>query len=233
MKKSPVQKRGAIAMKSIAIFVMFAVLAAACAPATPSPTPTSPPPTDTPLPTATNTPEPTATPANTPKPTKTPRPTKTPTPEATDTPAPTNTPVNTATPRFTSTPRATNTPTQPPAPPLLAQVLETRGHVDNIGGALDRLYQGSRAEACGPLLSDYYAVVDSPVYDVAGQPGNVQSAYGLYREAIAIIADKISKIRDICESGGGSMGPLDFDISRIAINDASGRLGTAIGMLQP
>ena len=60
----------------------------------------------------------------------------------------------------------------------------------------------------------------------------MQGAYGLYREGVAIIVDKISKIRDVCESGGGTMSPLDFDVSRIAVNDASGRLGTAIGMLQ-
>ena len=204
---------------------LLALVMSGCAVATPPPTPTA-----TPAPT--DTPAPTRTPTKTSTPTKTATSTKTATPKPTNTPTDTPTPTFTATPRVTNTPRATSTPTKPPVPPLLDLVTKTRVSVDNIGGALDRLYHGSGAESCGPLLADYYAVVGAPVLDVSGQPGNVQNAYGLYRAAIAIIVDKISKIRDVCEGGGGSMSPLDFDVSRMAINDASGMLGTAIGLLQ-
>ena len=202
---------------------LLAALAAGCAVSTPEPTPTSPPPTDTPEPTATHTPEPTSTPTNTP--TKT----KTPTPEPTDTPAPTDTPTLTPSPRLTNTPRATATSTKPP---LLDTVTQIRVHIDNIGGAIDRLYHGSGVESCTSLLADYYAVVAAPQFDVSGQPGNVQGAYGMYRQGVSLVVDQISKIRDICESGGGTMSELDFAISRTTIADASNLLGTAIGLLQ-
>lgn len=140
-------------------------------------------------------------------------------------------PTSTPTPQVTLAPRATRTPTQPPTPPLLDTITSIRTHIDNIGGALDRLYHGSGVEACAPLLADYYAVVNAPVYDVSSQPGKVQGAYDMYRQGVALIVDKISKIRDVCERGGGTLSPLDFDLSRIAIGDASNLLGTAIGLL--
>jgi hypothetical protein len=210
---------------SLRLLIVCAALATACTTTTPTPTAT-PPPTDTPLPTATFTPTPTDTPSRTP--TKT----KTPTPLPTDTPTDTPTPSRTPTLRFTNTPRNTATPTKPPTPPLLTTITDIRVHVDNIGGAIDRLYHGSGVEACAPLLTDYYAVVNAPVYDVSGQPGNVQGAYGMYRQGVAIVAEKIAKIRDICEAGGGTMSELDFAISRTSIADASNLMGTAIGLLQ-
>ena len=218
-------KPGTRLLPTAAVVLTALLVAVGCTTPTPVPTAT-PAPTDTPPPTATFTPEPTDTPTHTP--TKT----KTPTPEATDTPTHTPTPSNTPTPRFTNTPRATRTPTQPPVPPLLTTITQIRVRVDNIGGAIDRLYHGSGVEACEPLLADYYAVVNAPVYDVSGQPGNVQGAYGMYRQAVAIVTDKIAKIRDICEAGGGSMSELDFAISRTSIADASNLMGTAIGLLQ-
>ena len=139
-----------------------------------------------------------------------------------------------STPTLPAGPRPATVPAATPAPrtpALLATVQETLNHVHLIGGSMDRIYDRGEPEACAPLLTDYFAVVNAPTFDVSGQPSNVQGAYGLYREAIAIIADKISKIRDICESGGGVIGDLDFSVARMAINDAGDRLGTALGML--
>lgn len=221
MMTSSVFCRRAIRIGSL---ILIAALTVGCAVSTPEPTPTPLPPTATQEPTATFTPEPTDTP------TRTATASKTATPKPTNTPSATPEPSFTPTPRFTNTPRATSTPTKPPTPPLLDTIKEIRVHVDNIGGALDRLYHGSGVEACAPLLTDYYAVVNAPVYDVSGQAGTIQGAYGLYREGVAIVTDQISKIRDVCERGGGTMSALDFDVSRMAINEASGRMGTAIGM---
>jgi hypothetical protein len=131
----------------------------------------------------------------------------------------------------TSTPRHTSTPSKPPTPPLLDTITRIRAHIDNIGGAIDRLYHGGGAESCDPLLADYYAVAAAPEFNVSGQSGNVQGAYGAYRQGVAIVIDKISKIRDICEQGGGTMSDLEFGISRTAIADASNLLGSAIGLL--
>jgi len=132
-------------------------------------------------------------------------------------------------PRATAVPAPTST---PEAPPLVTLLEETRNHAFAIGGAMDRIYHEGRPEACAPLLSDYYAIVNAPAFDVSSQPSNVQTAYALYRDAIGIIADKIGKIRDICESGGGTIGGLDFDVCRMAVNDAIDRLSAALSYLQ-
>jgi len=102
----------------------------------------------------------------------------------------------------------------------------------NLGGAMDRLYQGAGSEACAPFLADFYAVTNAPTFDVSAQPSNVQTAYALYRDGIAIIADRVNSIRLVCEAGGGYVNPLDFDIARTAVNDAGGRLGEALNLLQ-
>lgn len=78
-------------MSKFLIFVLLAVILAACAPATPTPTATATPtlePTATAVPTATSTPEPTATATPTVTATLTPEPTATPTATATQAPSP-------------------------------------------------------------------------------------------------------------------------------------------------
>src|SRR3972149_5195171 len=205
--------------------IILIILLAGCVATTPQPTPTSPPPTDTPVPTATDTPEPTSTP------TYTPTRTKTPTLKPTNTPSATSPPTLPPSPRVTNAPRPTPTPTQPPAPPLLTAVQGTQNHVYAMGGAMDRIYNEGNPEACAPFLDDFFSVIDAPEYDVSGQPSNVQGAYGLYRQAIAIVDDQLGKIATICLTGGGVIGPLDFDLARIAVNDAGSLLGQAIGLL--
>ena len=97
---------------------------------------------------------------------------------------------------------------------------------------MDRIYNEGNPEACVPFLEDFFSVTGAPEYDVSGQPANVQGAYGLYREAVALVDEQLSKIAIICLTGGGVVGQLDFDVSRTVVNDASGRLGTAIGLLE-
>ena len=129
-----------------------------------------------------------------------------------------------STPRATTAPAATATPKQPP---LADTIVRTRQHVESLGGALDRLYHGGGAEACGPLLSDYFSVVGAPTYDVSAQPANVQNAYGLYQQAINLISAKLQSIAQVCLSGGGTVGRLDFDLARQSINDAGSLLTQA------
>ncbi len=97
---------------------------------------------------------------------------------------------------------------------------------------MDRIYNEGNPEACAPFLEDFFSVIGASEYDVSGQPANVQGAYGLYREAVALVDEQLSKIAIICLSGGGVIDQLEFDVSRTVINDASSRLGAAIELLQ-
>lgn len=91
------------------ILLAVTITSVACAPTSPTATPTP-----TPEPTATATPEPTATPQPTATPTKEPTPTSTPEPTATSTPEPTATP--------TQEPTATPTPEEPTATPTPPEI---------------------------------------------------------------------------------------------------------------
>jgi hypothetical protein len=113
----------------------------------------------------------------------------------------------------------------------VASVKKVRDRVEDIGGAMDRLYHGGGGEACGPLLTDYFSIVGAPTYDVSGQSGAVQSAYDKYRAAINIITDKIAPIAKVCLSGGGGISALDFNLARTKINEAGDLLGQALQLL--
>ncbi len=96
---------------------------------------------------------------------------------------------------------------------------------------MDRLYHGSGAEGCAPLMADYLQVSTSPEHDVSAQPGNVQAAYGPYRQAVQIITQKIAPIYNVCKNGGGTIGRLDFDVARQVINEAGSLLTQALNSL--
>ncbi len=96
---------------------------------------------------------------------------------------------------------------------------------------MDRLYHGSGAEACSPLLVDYNGTVNAPAYDMTGQPPATQSAYDKYRAAITIIAGKVQPIANVCNGGGGSIGNQDFNNARTSINDAGDLIGQALQLM--
>lgn len=216
-------------LKPLAVCVLvFVVLFACNAPsAIPTIEPLSSPSATPPPPASTSTPPPPP-PTATSTPTQTPRPTSTPT--ATRRPA-TATPIPTATRTATRTPVRPSATPVPSTPPLANTVQTTLNRVNSLGGALDRLYWDGGAEACKPILSDYYGIANAPTYDVSAQPANVQNAYASYREAVSIITQKFSVIRSVCESGGGTISRLDFDVARMAINDAADRLNAALRAL--
>lgn len=210
-----------LAICLLAFVVLFACNAPSALPTVePQTTPSANPPLSTSTPTPTL-PPPTATstPTQTPRPTSTPQPTR-----------PPDTPTLTATRSVTKTPvRPSATPV--PSPPLANTVQTTLNRVNSLGGALDRLYWGGGAEACKPILADYYGIANAPTYNVSAQPANVQNAYASYREAVSIITQKFGVIRSVCEGGGGTISKLDFDIARMAINDAADRLNAALRAL--
>jgi hypothetical protein len=111
-------------------------------------------------------------------------------------------------------------------------IIKARLGAEDIGGAMDRLYGGSGAEACSPLLRDYATFANAPTFDVSGQPGNVQQAYGLYRQAVELLTVKIRPIANVCSGGGGGIGKLDFDVARTSINEGAGLLTQAQNALQ-
>ena len=96
---------------------------------------------------------------------------------------------------------------------------------------MDRIYHGSGGEACAPFLADYGGVVNAPEYDISAQPANVQGAYALYRQAVALITDKVRFISDVCTKGGGNVGKLAFDVGRTDIGTAASMLTNALSQL--
>lgn len=202
------------------------------------PTATVIPPTATALPpTATVTVEPTVTS------TSTPEPTATATVTLTRTPAPTSTKVATV----SATKAPTKTPTAPPsaaggsAPvagavpagaPLNVAVQRTFDNVQRLLGELNNVLRGVGG-SCDVAMSKYTAIAAAPVYDVAAQSSEVQTAYSLYRQAIDTINATAQKVRRVCEAGGGQIGKLDLQEAQRSVGVASGLLGRAIDLLPP
>jgi len=97
---------------------------------------------------------------------------------------------------------------------------------------MDAMY-GGRAGSCAELQANYRAIVNGPTYDVSAQPANVQGAYNLYRQAIAVIVERISPYDKMCAGEGGTVGKLAFDVARGKINEASTMLSDAFNMIVP
>jgi hypothetical protein len=97
---------------------------------------------------------------------------------------------------------------------------------------MDGMYHG-RSGSCDALRANYRTVANAPSYDVSAQPSNVQGAYGLYRQAIAIIVEHITQYDQMCAGGGGTVGKLAFDVARGKINEAGGMLTDAFNMVVP
>jgi hypothetical protein len=97
---------------------------------------------------------------------------------------------------------------------------------------MDGIY-GGRSGSCTELRANYSTVVSAPTYDVSVQPSNVQGAYSLYRQAIAIIVERISPYDKMCAEGGGTVGQLAFDVARGKINEAGSMLTKAYNMIVP
>ncbi len=139
--------------------------------------------------------------------------------------------VATAVPQAAVTPKAAATKAVA-VPPLKTALIAARNAVEAIGGAMDRIYHGGGAEACGPFMSSYMTVLKSPTYDVSAQPANVQGAYARYRQGVEYLAgSKVSQIAKICLQGGGTIGNLDFNEARQAVNTAGGMLTEALATL--
>ncbi len=83
------------------------------------------------------------------------------------------------------------------------------------------------------MQANYRTVVNGPTYDVSAQPANVQGAYNLYRQAIAIIIERISPYDKMCAGGGGTVGKLAFDVARGKINEVASMLTEAFNMIAP
>ncbi len=97
---------------------------------------------------------------------------------------------------------------------------------------MDGMY-GGRSGSCTELRANYSTIVNAPTYDVSAQPSNVQGAYGLYRQAIAIIVERISPYDQMCAGGGGTVGKLAFDVARGKINETASMLTEAFNMIAP
>nr|MBP7687037.1 hypothetical protein [Thermoflexales bacterium] len=129
-------------------------------------------------------------------------------------------------PAATPKPAATKAPA---AAPLADTIKRTRNAVEAIGGTMDRLYHGGGTESCVAFMESYVAIVNAPTYDV---PANQQGAYAQYRQAVDFIAaSKVTQIANICLSGGGNIGALDFNEARQAVNTAGSWLTQALAAL--
>jgi hypothetical protein len=134
-----------------------------------------------------------------------------------------STPIAPAAPKGTPIPKATAVPS---APPLLTVVRHTIELVNGFKGAL---FGGG--ESCADFFRQFNGIVNGPTFDVSGQPSNVQSAYGLYRQALAVAGSKATVFNDICSSGGGVVGKLDVLVEIKLLDQALDLLGQAERLL--
>lgn len=121
---------------------------------------------------------------------------------------------------------------QLPAGTLLEAVERTRQAVASLGAALDRATGSGNPETCDPVLADFGALEQAPVFEVGAQPSNVQTAYAVYRQAVSDVLSKADSMASLCRHGGGSLSANDYARTRLALKTAEGMLINALSMLQ-
>ena len=130
----------------------------------------------------------------------------------------------------TATPAPPGPPARPAAVPFDAVSLhdsmtDVRWKLEQMGGLLDRLVDGSR-ETCEEYNGYYRDVVESAVYHSV--PEDWQGVYNEYIFAVENSFGGNVGIFDICNGGGGSVaGPL-YGEARSNINESLERLNPAI-----
>lgn len=227
------------------IVLIVLILLTACNTPTPIALLPSPEPTAMPVPpTATSTVAPTATPQP-PTSTSTSTPTAMSSPTLTATPVPTQAATATKAPTQSAT-AARATATQAPASangvpiagavpagaPLNVAVNRTFDNAQRLQGELNNVLAG-RGGSCDTAIGKYNAIASAPTYAVADQSTDVQTAYGLYRQAIDTINATAAKVRRVCDAGGGPIGRLDLQEALRSVAQAVALLGRAVDLLPP
>ena len=119
----------------------------------------------------------------------------------------------------------------PPAPVAFDAVAmrdsmnNTRSAIEQMGGLLDRLYNGSR-ESCTEYDGYYRAIVASPRYN--GVPADWQAVYNEYIFAVENSSNTNDAIFETCFSGNGAISALNYGAAREGINNSLNRLIPAI-----
>ena len=131
---------------------------------------------------------------------------------------------------------ATPTPTITPLPvrsapaPFDATALrdamyEVMDILQKIIAMLDRVHAGG-SERCETYMSWYWTLVTSPIY--ADVPAEWQWAHDEYVAAVEHAIEGQHDLKHVCDTGGGGLSGLTYGVSRIAVDEAMGRLGSAI-----
>lgn len=97
--------------------------------------------------------------------------------------------------------------------------------IEQIGGLLDRLYNGE-TQSCAEYLGYFYALANRPTY--SGLPVEWQGVYNEYIFAADNIVATNGGVRTLCEEGGGVIGELDYGVARQGIGESLNRINQAI-----
>ncbi|MBK8984905.1 MAG: carbohydrate binding domain-containing protein [Chloroflexi bacterium] len=130
----------------------------------------------------------------------------------------------------TATPPPPGPPTVPNPGPFTPQglrdgMVHARSMLEQLGGVLDRLYNGTGA-TCADYKRFYRGVVESPRFD--GIPGEWQAIYNDYVFAVENGKDTNYPIYDLCDKGGGTVSWQNYGAARAGINDSLNRLIPAL-----
>jgi hypothetical protein len=130
----------------------------------------------------------------------------------------------------TATPLPTLPPSRPAPVPFNASALRdnmnfVRSQIEQMGGVLDRLYNGQGGR-CSEYLAYYNAITTSPTYD--GVPTEWQNIYNDYIFAVENTLATNDALKIICTDGGGTVTQLNYGAARQGINNSLDRLIPAI-----
>jgi hypothetical protein len=119
-------------------------------------------------------------------------------------------------------PTAAPTPTAQASSIALSDLLlQTMDRMHTVGGLLDGAQTNLDAGFCGQAMPLYKTIIAVVTLDESGRDPKWIDSYGAYQVAIQYLQSKLYRAREVCDAGGGAIGPSEFSDMRRAVDAAA------------
>jgi len=110
-------------------------------------------------------------------------------------------------------------------------LVQTRDRIRVVTGLLDGAQTNLDAGFCQQFVPQYNAVITPVTLNETGHPPAWGEQYNAYKVIISFFQNKLYHLREVCDAGGGQIGPAEYGEKRQAAEVANNALAKAYDQL--